>query len=517
MKKYFFTLLVALATFSACAQKGAEKETQEISKPGFNFTIKIKDFGANIPIILGNYMGDKHYVRDTAFTNNSGEAIFKGDTSLERGIYFILLPNMTYFEVVISNNNHFYIETDTTSGDYYAKMVVKGSYENQKYLEYNKFIVERGTKRAEVDAQMKELAAANKQNTPEWDKLKSQAQALDLELRNYKKEYIQKYPKHLLANILNMMEDVDIPEAPAEVAESEKRNWQYNYYKTHYWDNVNFNETGLSRSPGGILQKVTDRFFDKVISQEPDSISLYADKVIGLSAGNKELERYFIWYLTLKYETSKVMCHDAVFVHMAKEYYCKGRAFWTDTSVINSICKKAEKLSYTLCNAKAPDLRMADTKEKYHNLYDIKTPFTILFFWDPTCGHCKKVIPILNELSKKYKDTISVYAVGAESKFEEWEKYIQSHPEINHWKNVNKTDRYWPWPINKQNYDIIANPVIFLLDKDKNILAKKIDENKLEEFIVFMMGNKGLLSSEEADRRILEVRAKAKPESEEEH
>lgn len=498
MKKYLFSFLILCTGLSACAQ-GKKGEKEVISnKAGYSIGVKVKGMQPGSRFILANYLGDKPYARDTAFADASGIATFKGNERLERGIYMVLLPGMSYFEVIVGDNAHFRIETDTTTADYYDKMTAHGSEENTRFIAYNKFLIQKESER---------------RNTTDENKKRE----IDNKVVEYKKNYIASNPGDLLSNVLLMMEQIDVPDAPAHLSTEEAKKWQYNYYVQHYWDKINFKEEGLVRTPGAIMQNIIDRYFDKVLNQDPDTLNKYVDFVVGKTEGTKELERFFIWYLTRKYETSKVMCHDGVFAHLAKQYYCTGKAFWADSSLITKICEKAEKITYTACKAIVPDLKMADINGNFKQLYNEKAPFTVVFFWDPTCGHCKKVVPKLIEMKKAFKDTIKVYAVGSEGKYDEWVKYVKEHPEMNVFTNVNKTDRYFPWPINKQNYDIQANPVIFLLDEDKKVLAKKIDENKLEEFIIFMLGDKGLISSEEAERRIKAVRAKAKPADDEEH
>jgi len=505
MKRILFSLLVLLTSLSACAgEKKSEDNNDNIVttsvapfKAGYKIEVKIKNIAPGSELILANYLGDKPYKRDSAFVNAKGIATFEGKDTLERGIYMVLLPGRSYFEIIISNNNYFTIETDTTIADYYERMVITNSPENQRFMEYNKYLQTKG----------KAMQAAT---DPEVKK------AIDADVREYKKKYMEANPNDLLTNVLRMMEEPNIPDAPKDIKPDDVKKWQYNYYVAHYWDNVNFKESGLVRTPGGIFQGILDRFFDKVLSQDSDTLIKYIDDILEKVEGDRELQRFVIWHLTRKYETSKVMCHDGVFSHVAKQTYCKGKAFWADSTLVNKICEKADKIAYTACKTKVPDLRLADVNDNYKHLYAEKAKFTVIFFWDPTCGHCKKVIPKLVEMKKAFGDTIKIYAVGTEGKYEEWLKYVNTHPEMNVFTNVCKTDRYFPWPINKQNYDITSNPIIFLLDEDKKVLAKKIDENKLEEFMIYIMGEQGLITREQADARINAIRAKQKPEDGEE-
>ena len=109
-----------------------------------------------------------------------------------------------------------------------------------------------------------------------------------------------------------------------------------------------------------------------------------------------------------------------------------------------------------------------------------------------------------------------MYAVGAESKHKEWIEYLDKNPQMNLWVNVCHTDRYWPWPINKANYNIFANPVIFLLDDEKKILGKRIDENKLEEYLIVIMMDKGQMDKEEGRKKLEVIRESYKNDAEEE-
>lgn len=74
--RHYFTAILLLITFSVLA------------KDGYQITIKIKGL-PNQKLLLGYYYGDKQYIRDSAFTDATGKAVFKRDTVLEGGIYLI--------------------------------------------------------------------------------------------------------------------------------------------------------------------------------------------------------------------------------------------------------------------------------------------------------------------------------------------------------------------------------------------------------------------------------------------
>ncbi len=62
--------------------------------------VEIKDSNAK-EIYLAYHMGSKQFLKDTAQIEN-GKFIFKGDETLEGGIYLVAVPpKNTYFELLI--------------------------------------------------------------------------------------------------------------------------------------------------------------------------------------------------------------------------------------------------------------------------------------------------------------------------------------------------------------------------------------------------------------------------------
>ncbi len=60
-------------------------------------------------------------------------------------------------------------------------------------------------------------------------------------------------------------------------------------------------------------------------------------------------------------------------------------------------------------------------------MYELKANYTILYFWDSGCGHCKKVTPKLLDFYAEYKDKgVEVYAIGTEFETEDWKKYVRN-------------------------------------------------------------------------------------------
>ena len=64
-------------------------------------------------------------------------------------------------------------------------------------------------------------------------------------------------------------------------------------------------------------------------------------------------------------------------------------------------------------------------------LDNIESDYTILFIYDPDCGHRKKATPKLVDFHEKFMDyDISIYAVSTtvhdSAQVEEWHEFIES-------------------------------------------------------------------------------------------
>ena len=77
-------------------------------------------------------------------------------------------------------------------------------------------------------------------------------------------------------------------------------------------------------------------------------------------------------------------------------------------------CKKGKKLwAKSFLGQKAPEFSVEGW---ISSKPDFKDKFILIDFWGVYCPQCKKAIPELNEMSKKYKDKLVVVGVAENSK-----------------------------------------------------------------------------------------------------
>lgn len=467
MKQLTCSLLLGIALILSGALSAQEYEI-EINVKGVSDTT----------VLLGHHFGDKKYVIDTVHTDKAGNVVFKGDEPLKRGIYLAVLPSMgnNYFEFLVGDDQHFKIETDTAN--YIENMKIKGSKENEVFNSYQLKMSEYQIKVMAIQKNMKTLSADDVDSTKIY---RDQLTKIGEKRLEYMQKVISENEGSLFSKILNAILDPEIPEAPTDengiITDS---TFQYRYYKEHYFDNIDFSESGLLRTP--ILKARINSFFERMVAPLPDSVIPEATKVIAASRANDDMFRFVVSHLLNYFETSHIMGMDKVFVTIAEDWYLSGEAYWADSTLLSKIEERVKKITPTIIGSIATDIRQVPTADgNYASLHDIDAEFTILVFWEPHCGHCKTVVPKLHEV---YKDTlkaldVEVFAVYTQADKEEWVEFINKKG-LDLWYNV-----YDPYGFTdfRNNYDIYSTPVIYILDRDKRIIAKRIDVDSITKFL----------------------------------
>ncbi len=441
-----------------------------------SYEIKIKINGYKDTLCyLAYHYGDKQYMRDTVEIIK-GVATFKGEKALESGIYMFVLDAKKgeYFEFIVNEPK---IELETTYKSFIDKMIVHKSKENEIFYNYIKFISLNGRERDRLRSDLKKLKKDNKKAK----EIKERLKIIDKKVNNEIERIIKEEKGSFYAKVLLAMKEVKIPPPPTNPDGSKDSLFQYRYFKSHFYDYFDMQDDRLLRTP--IFQQKLDKYVKNLTAQHPDSLTKTADYLLGISDGSKDIFRYILIHLLNKYAESKIMGMDKIYVHLVENYYNIGKADWVDSVQLYKIKDRAQRLSYTLIGKEAPPIILQDSSGKWHDLLNVNTPYTILYLWDADCGHCKKATPKLKKFYDENKHLgIEVYAVNTEVEEDKWKKYIKEN-ELT-WINVADTKvqsnfRYW--------YDIQSTPKVYVLDHKKEIIAKGIGVEQIEDFITKYM------------------------------
>ncbi len=438
---------------------------------GHSILLKIKGLKDTV-CYFGNYYGDKQYVKDTSRIDKNGNVTFAGKNTLDGGIYLVVIPSKKFFELIIDKEQKFSVETDTA--DFTRSMKIKGSQENDAFYKYLNFATDRYRS---IDPIRKLLDKTRRKDSIEM--LSKRIESLDKEVIGYKLQYIKDHPDFFSSKVFKASADPEVPKEYPKLPNGKVDSaFGFRYYKQHFFDNIDFSDDRLLRTP--IFHNKIKQYLDRLTMQVPDSLNAAADFLAEKARANSELFKYVVYYITYTYETSSIMGFDAVFVHMVEKYYSTHQAAWVDSAHLAKIVDKARTLSNLLIGKKMNNISLTDTKGEAFSLYSVKADYTIVYFWEPGCGHCQKITPKLKEFYDKRKKEygLEVYAVDISSNKEEWNKFIAEHG--LDWVNVMDPYNYTDY---KKQYDVYATPVVYVLDENKTIIAKRLGVENLDEFI----------------------------------
>ncbi|MBV6471961.1 MAG: Thiol-disulfide oxidoreductase ResA [Saprospiraceae bacterium] len=460
-----FTLYFVISLLLSSATSGIAQE--------YRISVKINGY-ENDTLLLGYYFGDKQYIKDTAYRMKNGSFIFKRDTTLPAGMYLVVTkPDHNFFQILVDEDRQkFGVETEFTGLN--EKLSFSGSKLNYEFNAYIDFL---GAQRKLADS----LSALLRDSSllASHAKFRQQLDELDEGVQLRQQEILKTNPKSLLSLIIRWSRDVSMPDF-STWPDGERESRMFAYYKTHYFDEADFKDDRIVRLPL-FFQKV-DRYIQNLTVQHPDSISASLDDILSRLTPGSESHKFILSHYLNSYAASRFVGMDAVYVHLVENYYAKGLAPWIETEQLSKMIKDAKALKPLLIDKPAPDIRVFRLDDSTPvNLHGISSPYTVLIFWAPDCGHCKKSLPTVKAFHQKFKDKgVEVVTVctqlGSDAKnlCMEQVKLLEMNSVINLYDPTHSSKF-------KLIYDLKTTPQIYILDEHKKILTKKIGAEQLGE------------------------------------
>ena len=137
----------------------------------------------------------------------------------------------------------------------------------------------------------------------------------------------------------------------------------------------------------------------------------------------------------------------------------------------------ARMCSLNQVGTRAADFSFTDLGGRKHNLYGIKSPFTLLMFTNPGCDACHEVIETLQTnaiIPGLVKNgTLAVVNVYIDLEREKWHALAKEYP--TEWYNGYDQD----FAIRQDlTYNVRGIPSLYVLDKDKNVIMKDAPTDK---------------------------------------
>ena len=426
-------------------------------------------------VYLAHYYDSKTFVDDTLKLDENGKGVFTGDSMLHEGLYLLYLKDSNFFDFLLGDDQT--LEIKTNNSDILKNLVISGSEQSQDFLNYQRLLKDKVEEKKAISEKLDSLNDEEKKKA--IDKLNS----IDQEMVTFMKNEIQRSNNNMYGTFLNTAHQLLIPDPEVEKDHPKYDSiaWfhAYNYRRDHFLDGIDFTDDRILYTP--ILKNKLETYFNKFLIQSPDSIIPQAIKVIRESESNKKMYQYTSQFFLNNSVQSKIMGMDAVFVAIADEVYLSGKATWTDAEILKKITEEVYLTRPNLIGNKAPELTMENIDGEMESLYMSQGEYTILVFYEYDCGHCKKDIPALyNDVYLKFiENNIEVYAVCMNDDKEKWEDFVEKN-ELAGWHHLWDPNHITKF---RFKYNTKTAPTMYLLDKEKIIKAKKLDNASLTKLL----------------------------------
>ena len=246
---------------------------------------------------------------------------------------------------------------------------------------------------------------------------------------------------------------------------------------THFWDGIETFDGPTDENP--VLAAQIDFYFDKMVAPLPDSITPEIDQLIERASFNPDLRDFILWHLLEKYRHPEYMSQDQVFVWLYDHYFSQLEIKDLNETNLAMIRDKAEAFRRLALFNLAPNFAIND----FVDLQSFESENTVLFFYDHDCDLCQREMQDLDSIAAEHPEiTTLAIDMNLDSPGEnsggfairpqvdgDLKSSIQYRRITNPSELIALTDAY----------DIETTPLIYVLDRDKRIIAKKIQAKQI--------------------------------------
>ena len=480
--RYCILFFLFFCQSSIHAQIYADGKTKDSS--GFEFKVKIIPLSYK-KLLLGCNIGEKQYIADSAIVNQKGEAIFKSKFAFPQGIYMLLNDKFEkLFNIIIDSNQHFSLNIDL-SNPQQPKYVFINSPENNIVVEYNQLQKEYFTEFRTT----KELLI-NANDADDIVKYKLALDTIDKKIKALRTNTIKNNPNSFFSKVLVAMYEPVLPDSLKVQKNRNDTIRARQYVRDHFWDGVEFWDTRLIYTPF-FMDKVK-KYFIEVAGYKTKEITKDIDYMLSYASGSDLMTQMLLNNFIQGSLSHMYKWNDSVYVHLFEKYIGPKNYSWISAKEREKLSEKAYYMMGKMIGSGAPDIELNNLDSVKSTLYNLKSKYTILAFWDPKCHHCRETLPQMDSMYKKMwkQKGVKVFSVATQSDgtIQDWYDYINEH-HLQAWENVysSSADEQQSMQLGKpsvtQKYDVWYFPSFFVLDSEKRFVAKKLNYQQMVDFL----------------------------------
>lgn len=246
-----------------------------------------------------------------------------------------------------------------------------------------------------------------------------------------------------------------------------------NNLKMHYFDYVDFNNKTLQCSnffEERMLNYVFGMSFnvENEITNYKNNIDVFCKKMQETPNDIKRVLLVDLW------QQMADLGLESVANYIATNYLIDVAKNLNDEKLVEDLTL----FKNTSLGSKAPDFSFEIEKgTKKLSEVDLAKMY-IIVFWSSTCSHCLNEIPQLRDFIKTQEENkVKVIAIGLENEPYKWKDLTYNYPDFIHVYGEGK----WDNEIGN-TYGVTATPTYFILNKEKEIIAKPENFEALKAF-----------------------------------
>ncbi len=249
------------------------------------------------------------------------------------------------------------------------------------------------------------------------------------------------------------------------------------FLQEHYFELAPIDDPALLNAPI-YSRKIIDylmlyRNGNYSFSDQEDAFTEAVDMIMANVSGDPELRSFVVEYLLEGFESFGMERIQTYIVDTYVDETC-------ETDVVELAVERVKGYRKMEEGQVTKDILIRSAGNEMIRLSEVDADYTLLVFWASYCEHCQEMIPELQEWYKEERpEGVEVFAVSIDSVKTDWVRYLESHnlPWINAHEPMG-----WEGQ-SAEDYNIYGTPTMFLLDRNRTIIARPFNLRELRREI----------------------------------
>lgn len=412
-------------------------------------------------IYLASFYGEQTHVFDSVTVIPGGEIRLSYDASRLPGYYRIILKKDHYVDLILNKED---IRFSTDFNEPFDSLRILQSAENKIYYD---FLKRAGSSRLKQEL-LTTLIDYYPRDDSFYEQIKQQYHDAQKSIDFYIDSIDREFPSLYVTRVLKAQRK---PYLKVELTPEER----IKYLRANYWSSVDMTDTNLLRSTvyTNLAIDYLSLYGNRQFNQEQLEASFIeaVDVMLTHSMADETVYRFMLEYLVKgfeKYHFDKVLDH--ISTTYAMEEGCENE------NIDSEVMKRLKNYQNLSVGKPSPGVVLADTSGKIIDLQQFSNDYILILFWASWCPHCSELLPQLKEIYQKYRPRLEMLSVSIDH---DREAYLKALKEGNYpWMNVCDLKGWGSKPA--IDFNIYATPTMFLLDKQRIIVAKPITLRELQ-------------------------------------